>query len=90
MRSSTDRWLTLSIMLAQVERCLEANARLDVAMDGLRDPRGRRGMDHAAESGRAISARIDAAAEKISREVDKLTAERLNADLARKQRRIAS
>jgi len=87
MRSSTDRWTAMGIMVAQLERCMEANARLDAHRPtGI----GRPAIDHAATTGAAICARIDALRAKICREMNKLTVERLDLDMASKQMKAAS
>lgn len=75
------------MMLAQIERCMEANARLDAYRAA---GRGRPGIDHPVETGEVIGKRIDVALARISREMNRLTVERLDADLERKQRRMAS
>lgn len=88
MRNSSQRWLTLSILLNALERCMEANARLDARTE-VTILRGRPRFNHSAESGAAVGARIDLMSQRISREMNRLTVERLQLDLVRKQQ-IAS
>ena len=82
MRSPAERWTTLSMMVAQLERCMEANARLDAVMV---QPRRGFPCKHAEECGAAIGARIDAAVARIHVEMNRLTVERLMRDIERKK-----
>lgn len=45
MRTAAERWVLLSTLLGSVERCLEANARIDATMEALAEafPARRRG-----------------------------------------------
>jgi len=90
IRASSERWETLGQLAAALERCVEANGRLD-ARAPERDPRGRPawvGAEH--EGVRPILLRLDLLAARIDREVDRLTCERLAADLARRRMEAAA
>jgi hypothetical protein len=75
MRTSLARWSALSAMIGYVERCLEANCRLDAKV-----PEDR---------GSTFCSRIDAADYRVQKELNRLTCELLERDLERKKRRAA-
>lgn len=74
------------MLVSSVERCLEANCRLDVVPRTNR--RGRPSTGFACKTV-AVGTRIDLAAAMIEREVDRLTAELLLKDLERKKGQAA-
>ena len=92
-RSSSDRWRRLSVLLAMVERGVEASARLD-AYTPHRE-RGHRGGRSAAIGAHhqgltRFNDRLTVLETRIDHELDVLTAERLILDLARRQQERAA
>jgi hypothetical protein len=83
IRPMGERWARLSALVAWCEKLLESNARLDAHQTGTPGDRTR-----AERSGRTIGLRLDALAAQIEQELDRLTVERLDADLTRKRARI--
>jgi hypothetical protein len=89
VRTSVDRWATMTQLLAQFERAIEGTSRLDAYERILTTPKGRPrrtvGEDH--ESLIAFGARVRRLEDRIDCEVDRLTSELLDAQLAEKQTR---
>jgi hypothetical protein len=79
------RWRRLAFMVAQLERCLEANARLDVKHRG--DPRGRQ-IQHTYDKDVEVS--LDRLYTRLSAELNRLSCERLRMDLVERQQRDSS
>lgn len=75
VRTSTDRWTRLSMLLSAMERAVIAAARLDAY-----DRRACR-TDH--EQVLGFGHRLRLLDDRVDREIDRLTAERLTADIAR-------
>jgi hypothetical protein len=88
IRTSADRWKALSQLLAAMERAFEGTARLD-AYDDEEPPRtgkpGRPRLCPSHEQRLKVGARLRTLEDWIDREVDRLTAERVYAELARKR-----
>jgi hypothetical protein len=93
MRPASVRWKLLLSMLGQIERCLEANSRLEAALYRETLPRrrgpGRPRKPVTITRGGPIGRRIDAAQRRIDYELDCLTAELLLRDLERKKEKAA-
>lgn len=88
-RRSATRWIKLSVLLAGLERGVEALARLDAHRDPPAHGPPRRGRPSTrSQSGLlALDARMRLLEQRLEHELDLLTAERLTVDLAEKQRR---
>jgi hypothetical protein len=84
LRASRRRWTTLSGLLTAFERGVDACARLDAYHPGGR-------MTFARHDAQAVifDTRLRALEQRLDRELDRLTAERLRVDLAQKQGRRA-
>lgn len=86
VRPSLLRWSTLSALLLEIERAIAGAARLDVTERLIRDRAGQmRFKDFEAR----FEARLQQVERRVDGELDRLTAERLDSDLARKQRAAA-
>lgn len=83
-RRSAVRWQQVACLLRNLERGVEALARLEAHTDnGLGRPAGIKSL----VSMRALDHRLITLGARIDRELDRLTVERLRWDLAEKQRR---
>jgi len=88
-RTSADRWRRLSVLLAMIERGVEASARLDAY--GPRGGAGRPSLIGKHHHGLArFNDRLTVLEARIDHELDRLTAERLIGDLARRQQAHAA
>lgn len=85
IRTSDAHWKELSRLLASCERCVEACARLDAH----RPVGPGTGDDHEGVVVLALNASLDALQVQVDHELDRITAERLLADLTEKIRRAA-
>ncbi len=90
MRTSADRWMALMVMLEKLEQVMECSCRLDVRQAQLAPYRLRREDTPTADTAFYCCQRIDTLGARIQREVNRLTVERLDADLARKKRLAAA
>ncbi len=84
VRAASVRWHRLSALLGMIERCVEANARLDASR------RSDRGRPPTRLSYRAIDARLDQVTARLGVEVSKLTQERLLVELQRRRQNATS
>lgn len=83
VRRTVDRWRTMSTLLHALEHVVEGTARLDAYV---RDARP--GTRRYARGGRVLlDERMQRLERRLDREVDRLTAELLDAQLAEKMRR---
>lgn len=82
-RRAVNRWRKCARLTSTLERVLEATARLD-AYDHLRETRGRPSTIDI-----ALCQRMDKIAARIGHQLDRLTAELLQAQLAEKMQRDA-
>lgn len=82
-RASWEHWRELSLLLGTFERLAESCARLDAHRRVLPNP----GSDGLA---RSVDERFDSLLIRVDRELDRVTAELLTADLVRKRARVAA
>jgi hypothetical protein len=89
-RSSSRRWVKLSVLLTSLERGVEALARIDAHTAPTAPRRGRPPIDGGSAGLLAFDARLRALEQRLDRELDRLTVERLTLDLEEKQRRCVA
>lgn len=85
MRTSLRHWLQLSELLLSFERCFESCARLDAYRltggDGAYPVSSQRAL---------VECRLEALTHRLEQQLDKVTAERLNAELTARMARDAA
>ncbi len=90
IRRAAFRWRAIGQLLDRIEIAMATTARLDGQRAAARAHHGRTPLeDYAVTYGSRAQTRIDTAMTWVDRELDRLTAERLRLDLARKQARDA-